>query len=980
MAILYRVVGIIYCVWQIRVCQRKVVMKRRITCLISMLGAGMVMLAAQAGEPLLRINTQMHTSVIRCLALDPTGKTLLTCSYDKTARLWDADKGDLLRILRPPVGKANEGMLYCGVFTPDGKTAIVGGNTVDYYFYIFDTQNGTLLRKVGPLPGIAVKMSLSKDGKFLAVGIGRSRYSSVMHGARIYKTADWSEVAVLDDCVGSASGMDFLADGSLALALSNCQIKVYDSNWQLLVERKLDCDYPSESLSFSPDGRLLAVAVKRLGKISVLDPLTLKTLYEPVLDSADLQHGEFSSIAFSRDGTKLYAAGSKYVFSQDERVKVVCVWQDSGRGALKAVPVSEFAVMDILPTEDGGLFFCTTHPEWGKLSPQYSQVITKVCESNNFIVNNESNLRVGDDSDQIGFANQDHESLVFSVRNRSLDRIKSSSPAYLDSLPGFLVTDYYYSGLKPKLNGKELEIDTVSDVSYCVDIFPDTLGVLVGATWNLYSFDLYGNLIWKTHTNAQNLTVNISGDGKTAVVEQNDGTIRWYRMSDGQLLLSLFLHKDNQRWILWTPLGYYDCAPHSEDIVGWAVNNGLEKESVFYPLGRFRSTFYRPDVIDLILSSLDERSALEKANAISGIENDELVINEMLPPVLKIISPTDGQNFAKTAQHLEFGCTWFNSEPLTRVKVLVDGHPWQTLLDPVLSNGYGSIDLDLPGRDVILGISVENKWGSSNLQQVRMVWNGGNSKPHMTHRANLYALVIGISAYRSEAYKLKYCAKDARDFSSVLRSQEGLFYDHVEVRLLTDEQATRDAILDGMDWLQTKCTAEDVAMIFLSGHGVNDNIGLFYYLPVAANVARLKATAIPFSDFENTLGAIPGKVVVFADACHSGGIWTDANVASPDMTRFLNDLSEADIGAVIFTSCTPKQQSYENDKWKNGAFTKALIEGMNGAADYMKTGSISIKELDLYVSGRVSELTGTNQTPTTIVPRSIADFEIGMIP
>jgi hypothetical protein len=59
------------------------------------------------------------------------------------------------------------------------------------------------------------------------------------------------------------------------------------------------------------------------------------------------------------------------------------------------------------------------------------------------------------------------------------------------------------------------------------------------------------------------------------------------------------------------------------------------------------------------------------------------------------------------------------------------------------------------------------------------------------------------------------------------------------------------------------------------------------------------------------------------------------------------------------------------------------VEGLTGKADYVKSGSISLKELDLYISTRVKELAeeiGREQTPTTIVPQSIPDFDIGMVP
>jgi hypothetical protein len=39
---------------------------------------------------------------------------------------------------------------------------------------------------------------------------------------------------------------------------------------------------------------------------------------------------------------------------------------------------------------------------------------------------------------------------------------------------------------------------------------------------------------------------------------------------------------------------------------------------------------------------------------------------------------------------------------------------------------------------------------------------------------------------------------------------------------------------------------------------------------------------------------------------------------------------------------------------------------------------ITIKEIDLYVTNRVKDLTDGKQKPTTIIPQSVPDFAIGV--
>jgi len=224
---------------------------------------------------------------------------------------------------------------------------------------------------------------------------------------------------------------------------------------------------------------------------------------------------------------------------------------------------------------------------------------------------------------------------------------------------------------------------------------------------------------------------------------------------------------------------------------------------------------------------------------------------------------------------------------------------------------------------------------------------------------------------------LGLAAKDAKDFAATMQKQQGGLYREVTTKVLTDEKATKDEILDGLDWLQRQTTSKDVAMIFLSGHGVNDQNGIYYYLPVNADIEKLKRTGVPFSDVKNTVASLAGKTVFFVDTCHSGSVMGTRRGLT-DITAMVNELSSAENGAVVFASSTGGQYSLEKPEWGNGAFTKALVEGMSGKADYTGKGKISINMLDLYLSERVKELTKGKQTPTTTKPSTVPDFPVAV--
>jgi uncharacterized caspase-like protein len=124
---------------------------------------------------------------------------------------------------------------------------------------------------------------------------------------------------------------------------------------------------------------------------------------------------------------------------------------------------------------------------------------------------------------------------------------------------------------------------------------------------------------------------------------------------------------------------------------------------------------------------------------------------------------------------------------------------------------------------------------------------------------------------------------------------------------------------------------------------------------------------------------LPAKKLIFADTCHSEGL-SGKKTRGVDNDRFVKELQEAN--AVIFTSSRGRELSQEDDKWRHGAFTYALIEGLKGEADLFPKGGdnkISIKELDTYVSETVPQITNGAQHPITNTPDGYVNFPVALI-
>jgi hypothetical protein len=247
---------------------------------------------------------------------------------------------------------------------------------------------------------------------------------------------------------------------------------------------------------------------------------------------------------------------------------------------------------------------------------------------------------------------------------------------------------------------------------------------------------------------------------------------------------------------------------------------------------------------------------------------------------------------------------------------------------------------------------------------------------------------VGISKYRdkgfAEKFPLRYAGKDAADFIAAVKAQEAGLYSQVVTYVpgesLRDEAATRDAILDGLDWIKRSVTSLDVAMVIISGHGLKSPDQRYRLLPHDYDPARMERTTITDAELQQYLANIAGKTLFFFDTCYSAGVvGGKSGEFHPDVDRFANELRASENGVVVFASSTGNQVSHEHDDWKNGAFTKALVEGLGGRAARPQAHAISISDLEGYVSRRVHELTKGNQTPMTAKPKTVQDFWIAAV-
>jgi len=842
--------------------------------------------------------------------------------------------------------------------------------------YLFERESGRLYRRIAGLPEVIVHLAYSPDGRFLVASL------SGKNGIRLFRTGDYAQVSEDRVYGGTSYGADFaVASGagvSNLLATSSLDgfLRLYEvranGSLRLVTKKSAPGGAKPFGVRFSPNGSRIAVGFSDTAHANVLSAADLSPACMP--DTTGL-NGSLSAVAWSADGGFLYAAGGLML---RPGANPIIRWGNRGCGPRAELPSASNTIMSLRSMRDGGIAFAAADPAIGIVNRQgEKRLFFGPPESAEILVHGK--LLVSSNGMRVCLADQPAKGAFtcFSVADRILtsvvaDRETGTRPPLTE---GLAITDW--ESFTPKLNGAVVRLMR-DERSCCLAIAPNKQKFLLGTVWVLRLFDRTGAQKWVVPGPSVPGAVNISGDGRLAIAAFSDATVRWYRIEDGRELLALFVHQDQKRWVLWTPSGYYDASPGGEDFIGWHMNNGRDAAADFFPVSRFRATYYRPDIIGRLVGTLDEAEATRLADAETGRKSSKGELAEMAPPVVTLQSPADGTEVMSREITLHYEVRVPSREPSTLVRVLIDGRPAgapRSLTIETPSPVSREMRVSIPARDCEVSLIVENRFAASEPATLRLRWRGGQQA---ATQSRLFVLAIGISKY-PEAFKLQWASKDAQDFVTAMERQKGVLYRDVQVRLLRDQDATRDAILDGLEWVEKNTTQNDVGMLFLSGHGWNDASGTYYFIPANFDVDRLRSTAVPSGEVQRTVQSMAGKVVVFLDTCFSGNVLGGRpGELRGDINRVVNELTSAENGAVVFTASSGRQVALERPEWGNGAFTKALMEGLSGKADMMGKGMITINGLDYYISTRVKELTEDQQTPTTAKPQTIADFPVAL--
>lgn len=204
--------------------------------------------------------------------------------------------------------------------------------------------------------------------------------------------------------------------------------------------------------------------------------------------------------------------------------------------------------------------------------------------------------------------------------------------------------------------------------------------------------------------------------------------------------------------------------------------------------------------------------------------------------------------------------------------------------------------------------------------------------------AKIYLVSVGVSDYPGTRNDLRLPHNDAATMQWLYRENK-----QASTRLLMNEKATVANIQAAMQKMFSKATANNIVVLFFSGHGVKG--GFVCYDGI-----------LRYGDVSGIMSSCQSKSkMVFADACFSGAIRDNSKVSS----RY----SSMNNNIMLFMSCRSNEVSIETPLMTNGFFTYALQHGLRGGADKDRDKIITAKELFNYVSAKVKKESNDRQHP-----------------
>ncbi len=835
----------------------------------------------------LRVETGVHEADINHIALLPDG-SIVSVSDDKTARIWSPDRLDPRGVIHSPIGEADDGALYA--VAANQKLLAVAGRVHDANrSFAVDFFALPQLRPVGLLPRQSqpiTALRFSPNGQLLAIGF-------LQGGISLGNLKTGSAQPIAPDYRGNVTTLAFAPDGRLFVAGEIDGIRIYNPDGYLLIHQPPRSGVQPFGISISPDGSILAVTNRNRATVALLDSFTLKPQRE--LRGLPGRLGGLDVVAFAPDSNFLYAAGT---YKDLNGRRFILRWPLDHAATPSEFAVANDSITDLLPVV-GGLFFSSAEPSVGRLDEAGHLAALRHSHHIDFRNASLTSFRISFDGSKIELPTAPPSvelsgkiagapSIVFDVLARQI-----SSPADVpDKLAPFygaarrLAVTEWQNAHTPRINGRLIELEP-EEHARSIDVAQAGDVAAIGTDFYL-RLETADHEVKRIPVPSPVWAVNISGDGRLVVAGLGDGTIHWYRLRDGEELLSAFIDPITRQFVVWTKDGFFDHDHRDDgladgrDLIGYAVSDVSGRISDFVGLGQLYSQFFRPDLVGLAFEDTIPGQQMI-ANSRDLLGSVSQILQRGLPARAVIVdacgqADAGGNPSCPAARSLDTAHPPAHPEAAmeTTAGTLLmqfrldnpSGAPGSAVLSrneavfasPVSTtqqNAHSAteqaaVPLSL-GMNIIRVTPVSSSGAveanSSQIAQIAVYRapaersvpapSAGQkpaTQPPAPPATTLYLLSIGISSYDQHEISLPNPARDAQAVFKLMGAVDAPVYENVVSKLLVDQNATSANILAALQDIATNAGPDDMVLIFFAGHGESID-GKYYFAPAEFGMA-----------------------------------------------------------------------------------------------------------------------------------------------
>jgi WD40 repeat protein/uncharacterized caspase-like protein len=875
-----------------------------------------------AADAQLILETGEHTDRVSHALFTKDGKQVITGSWDKTVRIWDAETGEMLRAIRLPAYPGTQGMIYAMALSPDERFLAVAGASVEAevknvtgkgeYVTMLNLATGEIVDVIGHHLNVIFGLSFAPDGKSIATGAGDNDQKSLIYsvspsGKMALVTGAMLPAMVLGTAYSPDSKHVFLIDGAgdlvrmepdelSDLPLPRSSNEAITGNLQLangsdvkaciggviaqstkrrmndMMGRPADESVIYYAVAADPTGKWVA-AGDALG-IVTLTPQDLGLKGAPQGETLFLipknaeQPGSVGSLMFNRDGTRVVASIGKFVDVVDVATKKVISTFTLHDNTVFSAAFSPDGKRVVSSSGNGASTYIWD-AETGKLLVKLGgkkalpTVWALAGDAKNGAIIGIGNKTASGHEDP-----NDYGAIEYGFDFNSLRVLATLDATALETS---LQSNARAQALTPGFVPNQQTIGTKMLSWLALPDGREVIGTEFGAHYRdpyVKSLDLSG-----VRANAMAL----GGDrGQTFYVGFADGRIGIYDTASMKLVATLLITAERE-WVLFTPDGYYAASKSGAKSVGWLMNHGVQKSPGFYPFEQLDLRLNRPDVVltrlrypgmtEATLTAL--KSAREKRLKKMGVSEAALAADASAPKLL-IARVSE----VSKSKKIELEISVASSVAIDRLNVYADDVPIFGVAGLSVKNENATslkkkIPIELTaGRNKLQVSALDVHGAESAKETVYVTYTGKAPLP------DLYVLSIGVSEYDDAQWKLDYAAKDAADLAAALGKASSGF-GKINVQTLLDKQVTKEAVTAARKFL-ARSRPDDQVVLFLAGHGLLDAKDDYYFGTVDIAFADPAARGLPYDAIESLLDGIPARhKLLLMDTCHSGEVDKD---------------------------------------------------------------------------------------------------------